>query len=436
MSPQSWQLSVANSTCASQECLFRLYTDPRTRPLDVQAVLGSPVWRKDMWNLLPTINVDEPQYAERRWSVYVIKLEESRGHSVEGGQDLSPGQNPQVSQVDQGTYVGSAQSQSAGSGSLAGEISRLVSGHEHFFQLSTDDIWELRSTSAESSALYVHTIGAREEVPRSYHSTASFPVIESASWFQARIRQSIQRLENDQAIILGSWNMSRPKGPRASIITGLSSIFRKKCGHLPGPVLRGMAFNQVLPSSRAQQLHSQSPSIAVQGLCDALRLFHEKTSEVHLDAWNIRCIFSENEGLIKSSRHILPSSVRQFVRMCYADVLRKKGLKYERRSCQMLRLLFPILWGLAQPFDASGLVLGEYDAEHILHWAAVDWCRLAQLAQKIAPEGEEKTYSPAFCAQKGTFDRANTTFRRRFPYKPNFDAIRDISCDFFLFDSF
>lgn len=160
MSPQ-WQLNVANSTCASQECLFRLYTDPRTRPLDVQAVLGSPVWRKDMWNLLPTINVDEPQYAERRWSVYIIKLEESRGHSVEGGQDFSPRQNPQVSQVDQGIYVGSAQSQSAGSGPLAGEISRLVSGHEHFVQLSTDNIWELRSTSAESSALYVRKIADR-----------------------------------------------------------------------------------------------------------------------------------------------------------------------------------------------------------------------------------------------------------------------------------
>ena len=105
-------------------------------------------------------------------------------------------------------------------------------------------------------------------------------------------------------------------------------------------------------------------------------------------------------------------------------MLRKKGLKYESRSSQTLRLLFPILWGLAQHFDESGLVLGEHDADYILHWAAVDWCRVAQLAQKIAPEGEKKTYSPAFCAQKGTFDRANTTFRILFPYKLNFDAIR------------
>lgn len=175
-----------------------------------------------------------------KWSVYLIKLEESRGHSVKGGQDLSPGQNPQVSQVDQGIYVGSAQSQTAGSSSLADEISRLFSGHEHFFQLSTDDIWELRSTSSESSALYVHKIGAREEVRRSYYSTASFPVIESASWFQARIRQLIQRLENDQAIILGSLNMSRPKGPRASIKRDSQAYFEKvrpsSCR-----VLRGMA---------------------------------------------------------------------------------------------------------------------------------------------------------------------------------------------------
>ena len=108
MNPQSWQFNVANSTRASQECLFRLYTDPRTRPLDVQAVLGSPVWRKDMWNLLPTINVDEPLSAEPKWSVYIIRLGESRSYSVEDGQDLSPRQDPQVSQIDQGIYVGSA----------------------------------------------------------------------------------------------------------------------------------------------------------------------------------------------------------------------------------------------------------------------------------------------------------------------------------------
>lgn len=131
--------------------------------------------------------------------------------------------------------MGSAQSQSAGSGSLAGEISRLVSGHEHFFQLSTDDIRELRSTSAESSALYVRKIGAREEVRRSYHSTASCPVIESASWFQARIRQSIQRLENDQAIILGSLNMSRPKGPRASIKRDSQAYFEKSAAIFLAP---------------------------------------------------------------------------------------------------------------------------------------------------------------------------------------------------------
>src|SRR5271170_605274 len=121
MTTQSWQFNVANSTREAQECLFRLFTDPRTRPLDVQALLGSPVWRRDMWNLSPTINVDEPQSAEQKWSVYIIKLENIHGDSVEGEQDLDPGHGLQVSQPDQGIYVGSAQGQQSGSSSLAGE---------------------------------------------------------------------------------------------------------------------------------------------------------------------------------------------------------------------------------------------------------------------------------------------------------------------------
>ena len=31
---------------------------------------------------------------------------------------------------------------------------------------------------------------------------------------------------------------------------------------------------------------------------------------------------------------------------------------------------------------SPGLYFGEHDAEYTLHWAAVDWCRVAQLAQK------------------------------------------------------
>ena len=104
--------------------------------------------------------------------------------------------------------------------------------------------------------------------------------------------------------------------------------------------------NQVLPSVQAQILHFQAASIAVQGLCNALRLSHEKTGKVHLDVWHIRCILSE--GFLSSSRYILPSSVGEFVRTCYGDVLRKRGPTYESRSCQTLRLLVPILWGLAQ----------------------------------------------------------------------------------------
>jgi hypothetical protein len=160
--------------------------------------------------------------------------------------------------------------------------------------MSADDIWEFRNARAESGALHVHKIGAREGVRSSYYSTASFPIVESASWFQARIRQSIQRLENDQAIILGSLDMNRPKGPKAEFKRESQAYFEKvRPSSWPRPSWNGL--NQVLPSAQAQILHSREASIAVQGLCDALRLFHEKTGKVHLDAWDIRCILSENK---------------------------------------------------------------------------------------------------------------------------------------------
>lgn len=90
MSTQSWQVNLANSTRNSQECLFRLFTDPRMRPLDGQALLGSPTLSQDMWNLLLTINVDEPEFAEHKWSVYVVRLEGIRGDGVGGEQDPGP----------------------------------------------------------------------------------------------------------------------------------------------------------------------------------------------------------------------------------------------------------------------------------------------------------------------------------------------------------
>lgn len=54
---------------------FQTLHRPRTGPLDVQALLGSPAWRKDMWDVLPTIDMNRPQAAEHKWSVYIIRLE-------------------------------------------------------------------------------------------------------------------------------------------------------------------------------------------------------------------------------------------------------------------------------------------------------------------------------------------------------------------------
>ena len=193
MSPESWQFSVANSNSESQECLFRLFTDPRSRPLDVQAVIGSPLWSDDMWDYLPAINMDEPRLAEHKWSVYIIRLQGLRTDDAESDQR------------NKGIYVGSVQAQPRRTDSVAGETLRLHTGHERMFRMSPDDILKRRNGRESSyTALYVHEIGVRPGVRRTYYSTASFLVIPSPSQFQRRIRQAIHRLENDQVIMLDS----------------------------------------------------------------------------------------------------------------------------------------------------------------------------------------------------------------------------------------
>ena len=105
-------------------------------------------------------------------------------------------------------YVRSAQAQKSGHSTLAGESQRVTASHETMFQLSPDDLSELRKKPG-SGALYVHEVGVRVGVRRTYYSTASFPVITSSSLFQARIKQSIQRLENDQVIFLASLGIDK-----------------------------------------------------------------------------------------------------------------------------------------------------------------------------------------------------------------------------------
>ena len=110
MSPDSWLFNVVNSNSESQECLFRLFTDLRSRPLDVQAVIGSPPWSDDMWDYLPAINMDGPQLAEHKWSVYIIRLQGLRTDDAESDQP------------NEGIYVGSAQAQPRSTDSMGGEM--------------------------------------------------------------------------------------------------------------------------------------------------------------------------------------------------------------------------------------------------------------------------------------------------------------------------
>ena len=422
MSPEFWQFSVANSNSESQECLFRLFTDPRSRPLDVQAIIGSSQWSDDMWDYLPAINLDEPQLAEHKWSVYIIRLQGLRTDDAESDQP------------NEGIYVGSAQAQPRRTDSMAGETLRLHNGHERMFQMSPDDILKLRKVRDSSEmALYVHEMGVRTGVRRTYYSTASFPVIPFPSEFQRRIKQAILRLENDQAIMLDSLHRGKISG-RYVPQKQSSRIYMQRMRPVSWPRPPWTGLNRVLPSTQNQAAFSTGTSTELSCVYDTLRKFHEKTGKIHLDASDIQSIFEEKEKSASWNGVVLPPLVDPFMRRCFGRVLRDSGLVYETQNGRDIRFLLPILWGLAQHIKESDLILGEQNDGYIIDWIAVDWCRVAQLAQKIAPESAKIVYSATLCSQYAARDNFNPIFKEILLYKLNFDRILGMVDDFFIFN--
>ena len=421
MSPESWQFSVANSNSESQECLFRLFTDPRSRPLDVQAVIGSPLWSDDMWDYLPAINMDEPRLAEHKWSVYIIRLQGLHTDDAESDQR------------NEGICVGSAQAQPRRTDSVAGETLRLHTGHERMFRMSPDDILKRRNGRESSyTALYVHEIGVRPGVRRTYYSTASFPVIPSPSQFQRRIRQAIHRLENDQVIMLDSLHrgkISRGYAQQKQI----SRIYMKKMRPLSWLRPPWTGLNRVLPSTQKQAVLSTGTS-ALSCVYDTLRKFHEKSGKTHLDASDIQSILEEKEKSASWNGVLLPPRVDSFMRLCFGKVLRDSGVVYDTHRGRDIRSLFPILWGLAQHIKESDLVLGEQNEGYIIDWITIDRCRVAQLAQKIAPKSAKIVYSATLCSQYAARNNYNPIFKELLPYKVNFDRILGMIDDFYIFN--
>ena len=296
--------------------------------------------------------------------------------------------------------------------------------------MSPDDLSEHREGTNQPRASHEHEVGARVGVRRTYYSTASFPVIQSPSLFQAQIKQSLQRLENDQVIILASLGMDEPKGPRARYKYG-SRVYIKNVrpSSWPGPPW-WTGLSRVLPSTQLQTLYSKRLSSAVQGLCEALQRSSKKTGKTHFYEGDIPSFLDRKWGFRFSNRPGLLEKVQRIMRSCDSEVLRERGLAYETRSGQTLQLMFAVLWGLAQHLDES------QNPEYVLQWTAVDWCRVAQIAQSIASKGEKKIFSRATCAQKGATGHYDVIFRRIFPYKPDFNAIRGMFHDFQSDNSF
>ena len=101
---------------------------------------------------------------------------------------------------------------------------------------------------------------------------------------------------------------------------------------------------------------------------------------------------SEKEKSVSWNGVILPPYVDACMRRCFRKVLRDSGLVCETDNGQHIPSLLPILGRLPQHIKESDLILGEQNEGYSIHWIAIDWCRVAQLAQKIAPKSAKIVY--------------------------------------------
>lgn len=347
---QAWTFTVANSGRDSQELLLRLFTDYRTRPVDVQVVLGALDWAENIWNLLPRIAVHDPEILEKKWSVYAIRLQDiPSSNSREDSDSMTFGKSlqrvttekaPQASaEPTEGIYTGSAQAQEKAG--LVGESQRLILGHERYFTRPADEIVK---------PLYVHKIGRQEGVQRSYYSLASFPVIEDSSWYQARIKQSIQRLENDQMIILGSLSFDDPdaSGPRTKILIEASRNYTKAVRPHACPRPPWYGLNRVLPSTQQQQVLSKGSDLLPSELQQALEHYHTTTNKRCLGVNDIQCLLEKDGKLPRLIEPTTaPTNLVIWLRAHYQRILKERGLQYEAQG-EYVRRIFPILWGIVQ----------------------------------------------------------------------------------------
>lgn len=118
-----------------------------------------------MWDVLPTIDVNRPQAAEHKWSVYFIRLEGIRDDQMKREQNVGRAQSKQIRQADQGIHVGSAQAQHSRN-AWAGEALRLFKGHEEIFNLAPQGLRALRMQHKDPHVMYVHRVAMRTGAAR------------------------------------------------------------------------------------------------------------------------------------------------------------------------------------------------------------------------------------------------------------------------------
>lgn len=153
--------------------------------LDVQTLL---VWSQELSNLLPTIDADEPEPAELR-SINGLCI--SFGLKVNVATALKGNRTQALDRPYRLINRITRPTSEARKDDSRVVVPRLVKSCGYAQAMNVRSGCPQTICQNLERALYVHEIGARTGVPRTYYSSAIFPVIQLASWCQARIKQLI-----------------------------------------------------------------------------------------------------------------------------------------------------------------------------------------------------------------------------------------------------
>jgi len=133
---RAWfMFTVANASIDCRKRLVRLLTHPSAQPLCLQFLLGRETWSADMFDLLPSIDIEHPKAIGSFFSAYL-----GVAHCPKDGTSVYDGSGTSSKPED----------------TLVGEALRICKGHKESLSLGHEEIVRRRANRIDPKVFLIH----------------------------------------------------------------------------------------------------------------------------------------------------------------------------------------------------------------------------------------------------------------------------------------